>query len=369
MTPIRNLFFVGVLIMAPNAVAGGIDVMTQNQYLGADLAPVIEAAMSGDLNALNNAVIEALEQVAANQTVERMDAQAALIAGRRPHIAGLQEVYTFLCDDPFGTGACEDSRVAAAVNKDFLALTQAALNGAYASAAAVLNLSATVPFDLYGFGIPAFLTVIDRDVILTRSDIVAIPVDFPCANTSLDGCNYIAALPPIPTPLGAIAVVRGYVGVDATVDGIDYRVVNTHLEVKDPPIPPLIQSAQAQELIEMLAITTPIDKSLIVLGDINSSPNEPLPSPYAQFAEIGGYTDAWILRPGNVTGFSCCQSEDLSNRRSALDERIDMVFAREIPIQVKQARVLGDKVSAKTHPPGQGLWPSDHGAVAAQLEF
>lgn len=369
MTRARNLLFVGVLFMAPNAIAGDIDVMTQNQYLGADLTPVIEAAMSGDLNALNNAVIKALEQVAANQTVERMDAQAALIAGRLPHFVGLQEVYTFLCDDPFGTGACQDPRVAAAVNKDFLELTQAALDGTYAASAAVLNLNATVPFDLYGFGMPAFLTIIDRDVILTRSDIVAIPVDFPCANASLDGCNYIAALPPIPTPLGDIAVVRGYVAVDAAVDGSAYRVVNTHLEVKDPPIPPLIQSAQAQELIEVLAITTPIDQSLIVVGDINSAPNEPLPSPYAQFAEIGGYTDAWTLRPGNVAGFSCCQSEDLSNRKSALDERIDMVFAREIPMQVKQARVLGDKVSSKTHPPGRGLWPSDHGAVATQLQF
>ena len=369
MTRMRNLLFAGVLFMAPNAIAGDIDVMTQNQYLGADLTPVIEAAMSGDLTALNNAVIEALEQAAANQTNERMDAQAALIAGRRPHFVGLQEVYTFLCDDPFGTGACQDQRVAAAVNKDFLELTQAALDGAYTSSAAVLNLSATVPFDLYGFGMPAFLTVIDRDVILTRSDVAATPVDFACANTSLDGCNYIAALPPIPTPLGDIAVVRGYVGVDATVDGIGYRVVNTHLEVKDPPIPALIQSAQAQELIEVLAVTTPIDKSLIVLGDINSSPDEPLPSPYAQFAEIGGYTDAWTLRPGNVAGFGCCQSEDLSNRKSALDERIDMVLAREIPLQVKQARVLGDKVSSKTHPPGQGLWPSDHGAVATELQF
>ena len=183
MTHMRNLFFVGVLFMAPNALGGDIDVMTQNQYLGADLAPVIEAAMSGDLTALNNAVIEALEQVAANQTAERMDAQAALIADRRPHVVGLQEVYTFLCDDPFGTGACQDQRVAAAVNKDFLELTQAALGGAYASSAAVLNLSATVPFDLYGFGMPAFLTVIDRDVILTRSDIVADPVEFAGGHT------------------------------------------------------------------------------------------------------------------------------------------------------------------------------------------
>ena len=70
MTRMRYLFFVGALFTAPNAIGGDVDVMTQNQYLGADLTPVIEAAISGDLNALNNAVSEAIEQVAANRTVE-----------------------------------------------------------------------------------------------------------------------------------------------------------------------------------------------------------------------------------------------------------------------------------------------------------
>ena len=234
----------------------------------------------------------------------------------------------------------------------------------------MVNFNERVPFDLYGSGVPTFVTVTDRDVILARSDIETIPVDFPCEPpyVSADGCNYIASIPPISTPLGDINLVRGYVGVDATVDGRNYRIVKTHLEVKDPPIPPVIQSWQAGELIGVLASTTPPGSSLLVLGDINSDPSEELPLPYAQFINYG-YTDAWTLRKGDKAGFSCCQAGDLANRKSVLYERIDMVFSVDVPLKVKKARILGDRVSSKTHPPGQGLWPSDHGAVAARLRF
>ena len=39
------------------------------------------------------------------------------------------------------------------------------------------------------------------------------------------------------------------------------------------------------------------------------------------------------------------------------------------PWEVKQARVEGDTVNTKTRPPGRGLWASDHGSVAATLQF
>lgn len=364
-----GLYLASLLFLTQNVLAGEIDVMTQNQYLGADLTPVLVAANEGDAFAFNAAVINALVQVSENSTVERLHAQADLIAKRQPDVVGLQEVYTFSCDDPFFTGACADPLIAGAFN-NHLDLTLAALGGAYTDRATVVNFNETVPFDLYGYGMPAFITVTDRDVILARSDLETTLVDFGCVPpyVSDDGCNYVAAPPPIQTLLGEINLVRGYIGVDATVDGTHYRIVNTHLEVKDPPLPAIIQIGQAQELIGVLALTTPPERSLVVLGDINSNPTEPLPLPYAQFIAFA-FTDAWTLRPGDVPGFTCCQPEDLLNQESALYERIDMVFSRELPLKVKKARVLGDKVSSKTLPPGEGLWASDHGAVAARLLF
>ncbi|MBW2666395.1 MAG: hypothetical protein JRE13_08910, partial [Deltaproteobacteria bacterium] len=119
------------------------------------------------------------------------------------------------------------------------------------------------------------------------------------------------------------------------------------------------------------------------VGDINSSPDDPLifvPAPippgfppvivppYTQFVG-SGYTDAWDLRPGSAPGFTCCQDDDLLNHQSQHDERIDVIFSVDVPNKVKKARVLGSRVSDKTSPPGHGLWPADHGSVAATLEF
>jgi hypothetical protein len=82
------------------------------------------------------------------------------------------------------------------------------------------------------------------------------------------------------------------------------------------------------------------------------------------------------MRPGAATGqgapligLSCCQDEDLGNRHSALYERIDMVFSLTKPSKVMGARLLGETTSSKTWPPGHGLWPSDHAAVAATLRY
>jgi hypothetical protein len=114
-----------------------------------------------------------------------------------------------------------------------------------------------------------------------------------------------------------------------------------------------------------------------VVGDINSSPEDsgalpspvgPLDPPYAQFV-TADYTDAWDLRPGDEPGYSCCQLADLSNQESILARRIDVIFSFDVPSKVKKARVLGAKISSKTPPPGLGLWPSDHGSVAAELQF
>jgi len=46
-----------------------------------------------------------------------------------------------------------------------------------------------------------------------------------------------------------------------------------------------------------------------------------------------------------------------------------MIFSFEPPANVKQARVVGDRASDKTPPPGPRLWPSDHGGVVAGLQF
>lgn len=370
MRRLRNYCFILIWFFAQNVVAGEIDVMTQNQYLGADLSDILTAE-PGDFN---DALVAALRQIASNNTKERILKLAAKIAKRNSHLVGLQEVFVFDCTDinPYdGFNACNDPSIAGAF-VDHLTATEAALDGAYERVAIVVNFnvpSPGIPFDITDDGIPdALLTVEDRDAIFRRIDVDAEYVSFgkACVKPSEQGCNYVTVLGPISTPFDDVYVERGYVGVDATIGGKAYRFVTTHLETKGEH--PEIQAYQALELISVLNTTLPAGRSLIVVGDINSEPDDPDGSPYKQFLDAG-YTDAWTLRPGNVPGYTCCQRKDLSNKKSILDRRIDMILSMELPEKVKQARVLGDEVSSKTHPPGRGLWPSDHGTVATGLQF
>lgn len=367
------------LVVSP-AGAADIKVMTQNQYLGADLTPVLAATTPEEFNA---AMVDALQTIAANRPAERVKALAANIAKEQPAVVGLQEVYVFACMDyPFtapGTG-CTDPAIAGAFS-DHLLGTLSALGPDYAATAMVVNLDIpALPFMVNG--VPALLSVVDRDVILTRSSLGGAAVDYTvfqpagiCVKPSAEGCRY-SNVATAPTPLGPISVERGFAAVDVSVDGKLYRVVNTHLEQQQPdpanPLSQALQAAQAAELLAVLSFTTPAERSLIVLGDMNSAPEHvasiPVLTPYQQFVGAG-YADAWMLRPGHHAGHTCCQVEDLSNHQAALYERIDMLFAREIPQRVKKARVVGGTVAAKTSPPGRGLWPSDHGSVSAELQY
>ncbi|WP_305907006.1 hypothetical protein Q9L42_018115 [Methylomarinum sp. Ch1-1] len=384
-----------------------IEVVTLNQYLGADLTPVLNA----DPQSFNEALVNVLQQIAANDFRARAVEQAQMLAKRSPHMIGLQEVWAFGCvdlDAPEPGRGCDDSSIANAF-VDHLQLTLAELhnNGANYQAAAVVNnldlgkvavpglpLSG-IPFNVNGAN--ALLIAVDRDVILARQDVQASAVDWSayqayglCAKPSADGCNY-QVVASAETPAGTLAVERGFVAVDAVIGNKDYRIFNTHLEVKGEdvgePAFTFYQAAQAHELLETIELLGIIDdmsseRSLLVLGDMNSSPQQqdvlgPFPAPfdsgivttpYHQFID-SAFHDIWELRPGAIPGYSCCQVQDLDSQQALLNERIDMIFVWDRPDRVKQVRVLGDKVSAKTNPPGLGLWPSDHGGVAALLQY
>ena len=379
--------FLSFLLLISPVGAATIKVMTQNQYLGADLTPIF--ATSND-NEFNAAVVKALQTVAANKPAERMKALGAEIAKEKPDLVGLQEVFEFQCVDlvqpPITARGCSDPSIAAAFS-NHLQATLDALNGTYLNRGTVVNLNipiipyvSGIPFQING--VPALLGVIDRDVILARRGVNATPVDYTafqnlgvCLEPSGEGCNFSVALP-APTPLGTFSVEHGFVAVDVKVDGKAYRLVNTHLEQQRPdpsnPLSQLYQIFQAAELLYTLQNTTPMDRSLIIVGDMNSGAEHPAiagyPTPYQQFV-AAGFTDAWTLRPGGLPGYTCCQLEDLSNRRSMLYERIDMVFSYDVPSNVKKARVVGATVSDKTPPAGLGLWPSDHASVTVDLQF
>ncbi|MGJ0484057.1 MAG: endonuclease/exonuclease/phosphatase family protein [Methylomicrobium sp.] len=370
---------------------GQISVMTLNQYLGADLAPIISTV---DPGAFNQGLVAVLTQTAKSDFRARARAQARAIASRLPDVLALQEVWELRCQDFDGnpTTGCEDPQIADAFT-DHLALTLAALKKKgvkYKKVALVKNLDlekinvlgapvAGLPFVIHD--VPAFLVAVDRDAILVRERITAQPVVLPqalCANPSIDGCNYQIAAEAI-TPAGPLRIERGFIAIDANIAGKDYRIFNTHLEVKGedlkPPLPlfTAFQAAQADELIRTIGFLATADKKTLLLGDMNSSPDQQSPAPgivtpYQQFA-AANYLDIWTLRPGDLPGYTCCQDENLLNRKPSLEERIDMILSVDNPENAKKIRVIGDNASTKATSHGLRLWFSDHAAVAAKLQF
>lgn len=367
-----------------------IKVMTQNQYPGADLAPLLAAPTSEEFN---TTLISVLKKIAESRFHDRIQRQAAQIAKERPHVVALQEAWRFECQDlsaPLPGAGCNDPTIAAAF-VDQLKETLSALkaHGAkYKVVARVKNLDvstvqvpgfpAGIPFIINQF--PALLNTIDRDVILVRSDISARPVNFKkvCpTRVSLDGCNYqVIVKAPIPGgPADGLSIERGFVAADAKVGDKNYRIVTTHLELLEPQpgnsTTRAFQAAQAKELIQTLQATTPMGKSLLLLGDMNSSPEDEeingIIPPYWQFIDAG-YTDGWTLRRQASPGYTCCQAEDLLNKKSELYERIDLIFSRQ-ETWVEDMHIVGTMQSDKTLPPGPRLWPSDHAGVTGELHF
>jgi endonuclease/exonuclease/phosphatase family metal-dependent hydrolase len=357
-------------------------------------------------------VIAGLETRAASLPMERTQALARLIARRNPALVGMQEMYRFTCLElpmPVADGkGCDNPSIAGAFS-DQLDDTLAALGGRYVEAATVVNLDLPASLGIPGLpGIPlqidgmtVFLGVVDRDVIIARTDVPHEAFDFSALNAlnpalcplpSADGCNYqeVASAPlTLPLPGGGSVTLpvrfqRGYVGVHAMVNGVPYRFVNTHLETRLEGFGPLgryYQTAQAFELeatLGVLQLVAPQPRQIVV-GDFNSDPRdvEEIPGivpPYQIFA--AGHTDVWTMRPGAMTargappvGNSCCQDEDLANHRSVLHERVDLIFSLATPRRVLDARLLGESIADKTPPKGFGVWPSDHASVAARLQF
>jgi endonuclease/exonuclease/phosphatase family metal-dependent hydrolase len=145
------------------------------------------------------------------------------------------------------------------------------------------------------------------------------------------------------------------------------RFVNTHLETQG--IVPVVQQAQTAELLAELAAE---ELPVVLVGDFNSSPDDPFPAPYAQLA-ASGYTDTWLRRLGRPEdGATCCFTENLDDPTAMPTSRIDLTWARtgasappfELGVGPVRATVVGDELRDRTD---GGLWPSDHAGVVTSM--
>jgi endonuclease/exonuclease/phosphatase family metal-dependent hydrolase len=314
-----------------------VTVMTRNLYLGSSLTPAVTATSAP---AFVGAVAQIFATVQATGYPVRADALAAEVAAQHPDLVGLQEVarWTVVGPSPFPS-------------LDFLAILQdrLAARGLHYAVAAVSNNADIGPVPLAAPCAPGpvgtcLVRFQDRDVILVNTDRSALSV-----GNARDG-RY-ATQEVLTTPVGQLSFSRGWVTVDATLNGKAFRFASTHLETEDFPA---VQQAQGREFLEVVKAP----RAVIAVGDFNSAADGSTTTTYADL------TADWFRDAAPGVGLTCCQNGTLSNPVSQLSSRIDLVLAHGAAQPVNAVRVGADPFRAT--PP---LWPSDHAGVVATLRI
>lgn len=332
-----------------------VSVMSQNLYLGGPIFRLVEdpTCQATEQNPIAPALCadQIYGQIEASDFAARAEAIADEIAHARPALVGLQEVSTFYTQTPADNFPNGPNTPATDVTIDFLDLLLDALADrglAYSAVSANLNLDLELPATPDG---QTFYDVRyqDEDVVLALDD----------ADVTTGATSEVtfATLFEFVIGMDTLTLGRGYQTVEATVDGHTFTFVNTHLEIAE--IAP-IRDAQAAELD---AAIQAMAGSVILVGDLNATPEETGTAPYAVLtATMSDVFD----RPNLEAQPTCCQAPDLRNEESALDKRIDYVLYRDFHL-VRSAETVLDEPEDRVESGGHLLWPSDHAGVRARL--
>ncbi|MCS7467239.1 endonuclease/exonuclease/phosphatase family protein [Stieleria sp. ICT_E10.1] len=333
--------------------------MSWNLYLGGDLAPVLNALLTGDPQQIVQASTELWQSVLATNFELRAEAIADQIEFAQPELIGLQEAVVWR------TGPLNPNESAMDVQFDFTEILLDELNERgmhYDVVAKTQGIDAeltgftTLPNPSNPYGVLEDIRLTDRDVILARTDLPKSQLKL--SNVQEENFDVALSVP------GVFSVPRGWNSVDVKIRGKEFRLINTHLEIADFP---QVQMAQAWELLSTAAAT---DMAVVILGDFNSSavPGQPNDTPTYELLLGAGFRDTWEMT--QVTeAFTCCQASDLRNESSIMDSRIDLVLVRG-PLDVIDTDVVGEEQVDRTMQfadAPSGLWPSDHAGLLATL--
>lgn len=205
---------------------------------------------------------------------------------------------------------------------------------------------------------------LDQDVILARTDEPALQI-------TASGQGHYKALIPLPAfpslNLPATSITRGWGYVNGQMQGTRFRFITTHLEDGTNSISPLFAQVQALQAIQLVYSPALTALPVIIGGDFNTISNDPRSPTYLTylFMLANGFTDAWTKGHSRFAGATCCQ-ENITSPVSELTQRIDLVFTRN-HINVVGAQLVGDAIVPNVID-DVGFWPSDHAAVASELQ-
>jgi endonuclease/exonuclease/phosphatase family metal-dependent hydrolase len=336
-----------------NAAGGGdggapatVRMLSRNLYLGGDIDHVLFDPVSGpDI---------AWAEIQYTNFVERAPHLAAEILDRMPHLVGLQEVTRFVLRDP-GT-------MSPVLTLDWLDILMNWLGPAgYVVVERGAHFHTYIPMG--GF----IVEYLDGDAIIARISKVHVHASGKQVFSLANQVNLGDYVPGLGYNL------RGFQWADVSVDRSRFLFVNAHLEVQH------WADIQEGQTAELLAFVNQKRMPTFMVGDFNSAanPNAPARAKTASYRMIldAGFDDLWLRGRGRFTnaGPTCCQASDLSNATSELDERLDILFARNTPNMKGYAggadlHLFGHEPSDRfqtSH--GYYLWPSDHAGLFGEL--
>ena len=321
-------------------------VMTYNVNEGTDFQQVVGAQT---LTQFLLGVGQIITQVQGTNPPERMQAVARQILGPQPELISIQEVdqwYTGTFDPISGT--CGTMTLQYDMMQDLL--NDLAVQGGHYEIAVQVTQYAFPPTP--GLIPPAdyiCVSVNDYNVILARTDLPSWVFHWGNPQSG-QFVNEVV----LPTPVGPVPLPRVWASVDAEFFGHTFHYINTHLESFDANI----RELQGGELRAGPANTA---LPLIIAMDSNAQafplPRDPT---YTDFISAG-YNDVWSEIFPKRAGLTCCQAESDNNPVSQLYQRIDLVLTHG-KVTPWGIELIGTNPASRLP---DGLWPSDHAAVAA----
>ena len=325
---------------------GAGTVMTYNVNEGTDFLQVVGATT--ELQFLVG-VGQILTQVQGTNPPERMQAVAREILDIQPELISLQEVdqwYTGTFDPT--TGTCRTMALQYDMLQELLS-GLAARGGHYEVAVQVIQNSFPPTPGLIPPATYICVALNDYNVVLARTDLPSWVFQW----SNPQSGQFVNELI-LPTPLGPVLYPRAWASVDAQFFGHSFLYINTHLESFDANI----RELQGDELRAGPANTS---LPLIIAMDSNSQAfPQPQDPTYVDFV-AAGYHDVWSKLFPKRAGLTCCQDEADNNPVSQLYQRIDVVLTHG-RVRPWGAVLIGNNPRSRLP---DGLWPSDHAALAA----
>jgi endonuclease/exonuclease/phosphatase family metal-dependent hydrolase len=321
-------------------------VMTYNVNEGTDFEQVVGTQT---LQEFLLGVGQVITQVQGTNPPERMQAVARQILEVQPELLSLQEVdqwYTGTFDPVAGT--CGTMTLQYDMLQELLR-DLSAQGGHYKVAVQVIQYAFPPTPGLIPPSDYVCVSVNDYNVTLARTDLPSWIFQWSNPQSGIFVNELV-----LQTPIGPVPLPRSWNSVDAQFFGHSFRYINTHLESFDATI----RELQGGELRAGPATTT---LPVVIAMDSNAQafplPQDPT---YSDFISAG-YRDVWSEIFPRLAGLTCCQDEADNNPMSELYQRIDLVLTlgKVEPWEVKR---IGASPRSRLR---DGLWPSDHTAVAA----